>query len=186
MSETGDEALVEAAGEPGKNTPHFLALSLYRFAYRSGRRRARLHGRSPFAESNGNTTPCYREEYHRRFEGNGDETPGPDKGLLRKAPELLDTAFDAHGPDGLLGDSYRRIYFILFFFPPAHNLRPFWLFPLMQILQPRPDPAYVLSHSGARRADRTCNSYPFEGITFEGLASNTNVETTNFEKRICC
>ena len=135
-----------------RDIPHFLALlSLYRFAYRSGRRRARLHGRSPFAESNGNTTPCYREECHRRFEGNGDETPGPDKGLLRKAPELLDTAFDAHGPDGLLGDSYRRIYFILFFFPPAHNLRPFWLFPLMQILQPRPDPAYVLRHSGARR-----------------------------------
>ena len=73
-----------------------------------------------------------------------------------------------------------------FFFPPTHNLRPFWLFPLMQILQPRPDPAYVLSHSGARRADRTCNSYPFEGITFEGLASNTNVETTDCRSGIIC
>ena len=48
MTETADEALVEAAGDPGIDIPHFLALSLYRFAYRSGRRLARLYGRSPF------------------------------------------------------------------------------------------------------------------------------------------
>ena len=83
----------------------------------------------------------------------------------------------------LFYDEIRAGGFIVFF-PPTHNLDR--LFPLMQILQPRPDPAYVLRHSGARRADRTCNSYSFEGITLQGLASNTNVETTNFEKRICC
>ena len=90
MFETGDEALVEAAGEPGKDTvtPQFLALSLYRFDYRSGRQRARLHGRSPFAESNGNATPWHREALHRRSDGNGDETPSPDKGLRKKASEL--------------------------------------------------------------------------------------------------
>ena len=60
------------------------------------------------------------------------------------------------------------------FFPPTHNLDR-----LLQILQPRPDPAYVLSHSGARRADRTCDSCHFEGMTLQGLASNANVETTN-------
>ena len=101
MFETGDEALVEAAGEPGKDTPQFLALSLYRFAYRGGRRRVRLHGRSPFAESNGNATPWYREALHRRSDGNGDETPSPDKGLRKKASELLYMAYDEPGPDGL-------------------------------------------------------------------------------------
>ena len=39
--------------------------------------------------------------------------------------------------------------------------------------------AYVLSHSGAWQ-DRTCDSYHFEGITLQGLASNTNVEATLF------
>ena len=120
MSETGDEALVKAAGEPGKDIPQFLALSLYRFAYRSGRRRARLHGRSPFAEGNGNATPWYREELHRRSEGNGDGTPSLYKDLRKKASVLLYTAYDEHGPYGravvLRRNSSRRIYCFL----PTH------------------------------------------------------------------
>jgi len=62
-------------------------------------------------------------------------------------------------------------------FLPTHP-QPCPVVPSHAILQPRPDPAYVLSHSGARRADRTCDSYYFEGITLQGLASNTNVEAT--------
>ena len=65
MSETGDEALVEAAGEPGKDTPQFLALSLHRFAYRSGRRRARLHGRSSRRSGSGQFHPVPKHSHNR-------------------------------------------------------------------------------------------------------------------------
>ena len=56
----------------------------------------------------------------------------------------------------------RRQFAIIIFSAPQPKPQPedrFGCTLFMQILQPRPDPAYVRSHSGARRADRTCNSY---------------------------